>query len=466
MDHPKLLLYAVLLCACLSLMGCQRSEAPSPTPPAPQRIEVPVTVEVTRIITQQIVVEATPTPPQACRPESLDQAEEIRIGAIVPLSKPGAARYGFSMQAALTIAATDVNDSGGIQGKPVRLITYDSAGIPERAAQYAQRLITQDCVSAIVGIFHSNVGMAVAQVAHTFGIPLVVAEARADEITAQTLPEVFRIGPTNSMVGRWPAEWMASTGDRNGDGRLLAVLLAENSTYGQILDERLRQWLPQFGIETQTLPVDLPADDFTSVIARIVAMDTLPDAIFLLVQGESALNLAQQLLGAGIGPQRQTVLVMNSVALNSPLFWQRVPEGTGTVVARVGAWESTVGEMGRAFAGKYRQYFDTWPEGYAFTAYDSLRLVADALNRATTPAGDDLITALEESDVELAGGHYYFPYGRANPPDGETVPAYMWHQWPDYPLLFLQYTEAGQDAAAMPIIWPEKYRTEEAPASR
>ena len=75
------------------------------------------------------------------------------------------------------------------------------------------------------------------------------------------------------------------------------------------------------------------------------------------------------------------------------------------------------------------------------------------------------IAALEETDFDLAAGHYYFPYGSANPPSGD-VPAFMWQQWPDVPLLFLQYTGANQHSDDIEVIWPEAYRTSDGPIVR
>ena len=77
------------------------------------------------------------------------------------------------MQTALNIAVTELNDGGGISGKPVRLITYDSAGMPARGAEFAERLITQDCAVGLVGIYHDDVALAVAEVAQEYGVPLI-----------------------------------------------------------------------------------------------------------------------------------------------------------------------------------------------------------------------------------------------------------------------------------------------------
>ena len=74
-----------------------------------------------------------------------------------------------------------------------------------------------------------------------------------------------------------------------------------------------------------------------------------------------------------------------------------------------------------------------------------------------------LVAALETSDLELAAGRYRFPVNSAHPPDGATTPDYLWHQWQDPPLLYLQYGAAEQPPATMDVIWPPTYRTSEGP---
>jgi branched-chain amino acid transport system substrate-binding protein len=88
--------------------------------------------------------------------------------------------------------------------------------------------------------------------------------------------------------------------------------------------------------------------------------------------------------------------------------------------------------------------------------------MADAIERAGSLDPDAIIQALEETDMELAAGRYYFPYGIKNPPSGD-VPDFMWHQWPDVPLLFLQYTEPNQHSDDVEVIWPAAYRTTDGP---
>jgi branched-chain amino acid transport system substrate-binding protein len=304
--------------------------------------------------------------------------------------------------------------------------------------------------------------MAVTDVAHRYGIPVIIAEAGADDITGRGYPEVFRLAPSYSMLAQQPALWLSEVGDYNQDGVTTATVIAENSTTASALIDAVVANLVDASIETDMLRVDLPSSDFSSVVARLVAREQLPDAIFIYVKGQPALLLQSELLAAGIGPQRSTLLVQNHAGLNSAQFWKDVPDGAGTVVLRTGAWASTLTSHGHDFVIKYDQYAGKWPESYAFASYDAMCLLAEALRTAPSWKGSDLVTALEASDLELTSGRISF----ANSRSSDTSPtSYLWHQWADSQILYLQYTEADQSAKAMPVIWPPQHRISQVQAA-
>jgi branched-chain amino acid transport system substrate-binding protein len=368
---------------------------------------------------------------------------------------------GFAMQTAFTLAVDDINAAGGIAGKQVRLVTYDTANSAELGALYAERLITLDCASVLVGGYHNPVALAVKEIAHQYGTPVIFTAASVDELTQGQYAEVFRIAPSVTMMAQMPGKWLSAVGDFNQDGENFIALVAEDTTENLTMREQVEQWLSSYGVRCEAILVDLPTNDFSSVIARIVAFERVPDAVFIGLTGDVAFDLQQQMLNARIGPQQKTLLVTNASALNDQLFWSRVPDGVYTVVSKMGPWYSTITVLGAQFVERYRPYFDRWPEAPAFAAYDAVQLAADAIGRANSLVPAEIIAALETSDVELAAGRYTFPYNSNNPPDGKEIPTHLWHQWLDAPLLYLQYSEPNQPASVMPVIWPSVYRTGE-----
>jgi branched-chain amino acid transport system substrate-binding protein len=418
-------------------------------------------VEVTRVFTQEVVVTATPTPPAACAAAGDPAATEAVVGVLAPFSQNAAWPKALGMQAGIGLAVEDINQAGGVTGKPLRAAIADTAGDPALAARLAESLITEDCASALVGGFTLEESAAIRQVSELYGVPFIIVEATADELTSDSPATVFRIAPAATMLAQMPAQWFNSVGDFNGDGTVHVTLIVENTPNGDKTLEQTIQALTAANIPYDFLRVDVPTQDFSPQIARIVASEQTPDAIFVYVGGDLALTVLRQLLDAGISPQKGTLLVAGRSALDGELFWQLVPDGAYTVVSRRGPWNTSLTPMGQGFVERYRQYSSQWPEPVAFAAYDAIHLLADAAQRSGSMVPKDLLNALETTDVTLASGYYHFPFNSQRPPNGQLEPAYLWHQWPDPPLLYMQYREPLQDPATIDIIWPPLYRTVE-----
>lgn len=457
------LLALLLLAVWLATSGCgapRDSATAATSPELPLIVTVPITVEVTRLVMTERVVIATPEPPVACAPNDLDDADEVVIGAILPLSQPASLSNALAVQTALTIAADEINAAGGIAGKPLRIWFADSNGDSQRAALLANEAIVEQCAAALIGASSSDSAAAALEVAHTHGRPYVILEATDDTLTATQYPEVFRLAPSNSMLTAMYGEWLAAVGDYNGDGKVSALLLVEDSESGTQQSRRIGAMFDAQGISWDAYPVELPSNDFSSLIARIVVKEEMPDAIYIRFNGDSSTVLHRQLLENGVGPLKKSLIVRMRAALDSDQFWQQMGEnGVFTVVTRVGPWSGTVNERGAAFAGAFARYFDRWPEVQAFAAYDSLHLLADAITRAQSLAPETLIEALERSDITLASGHYSFPVTAQTAREEAPAAPWMWHQWLETPLVFLQYTAPLQSSSNMAVLWPPAYAT-------
>jgi len=426
----RIIRYALPLLAMIALLAAQ---CPAPSPEATKPPE------------------ATTAPAGRCAATDITKVEEILIGGTAPLSAPGSVTGGLAMQWALNIAVQHINDAGGIRGKPVNLILYDTEGLPERGTAVMERLITQDCVVGVVGEYHSAAGLTMKEVAHKYHVPLVLAETWNDKITACQYPEVFRIAPASSMVAAADANYLQDLGAK------YVVIVAENSDYGVPAAKQTTEKLTARGIKSETFLAEMGTQDFAPVITRIQAGDK-PDVVLVLLTGETSYNFEQQSAEAGLAPSKDTICIANQVAINSKDFWTNVPDGNYCAFRKVGLVPALANDVTKKFEADYRKRFDRFPESYALEAYDAMMIMANAIERANSLDPDAIIAALEATDITLAQGHYTFPYGTKNPVPADQ-PDWMWHQWPDVAVLFLQYYEKDQSGDNAAVVWPKKYQT-------
>ena len=378
----------------------------------------------------------------------------IKIGALAPLSAPGAVVGGEAMRIAMQIAEDDLNAAGGILGRPVEVIIEDSEGLPERGTAVMEKLINQDEVVAVGGGYHSSVGVASKEVARENGVPVVFAETWNDTITSVKYDEIFRIAPLSSEVSAVDVNFVKTLPNIEK-----VVILTENTDYGIPAAEDTTNGLAEAGIEAVTFGVDIGTQDYAGIIERIKA--EAPDMISVLATGEAAYNFQQQAAEAGIGPG-DVPMLCNQVSLESKAFWTNVPDGNFCFVRRIGLPVSLYNESAQAFFAKYQELTGKdAAESYALEAYDSIMIIAQAIEEAGNTDSGAIIDALEGITHEGTLGTITFPYGRSNAPADAGVEDKFWHQWPEPAITIVQYQEEGQDSSLAPIVYPDTYKTHE-----
>jgi ABC-type branched-subunit amino acid transport system substrate-binding protein len=399
--------------------------------------------------------------------------EVIKFGGIAPMSAPGAVAGGVAMDWAFKQAAADINADCGIQidgvNYQLEVITGDSEGSPERGQAVAERLIQEDGVNGMVGVYHSAVGLATMGVMQENHIPTVFSEPWNDNVSANGIIEydgnpprmddgidyIFRIAPSSSMVGSVVTDWLISLGVKD------VILIVENTDYGQpaAADEQAR--LEAAGVTVEKLDIELGTEDFVPILSRIQARPEAPDAVRIVVTGETSFNLTEQMAELGIAPTVDTICVTNQIAFQSEQFWATVPDGNYCAFNRVGIIPSLFNDIATKLNDNYEAEFGDIVASFAMESYDSVLLLADAMERAGSYTdADAIVAALEASDIELSQGRYYFTYGSQNPDLPEGTPAYMWHQWPDPIVTVMQYFEKDQSSLDAAVVYPEVYQTQ------
>ena len=376
----------------------------------------------------------------------------IKLGGMAPLSAPGTVVGGEAMRDAMLIAEEDINAAGGVLGCDVEVVIVDTEGLPEKATAVMEKLITQDGVAAVGGGYHSSVGVASKDVADARGIPVVFAETWNDTITGDKQKYIFRIAPLSS--------WASATIWKHSlltPGIEKVAILTENTDYGIPAAEETTVGLKSGGVEAVTFSVDIGTQDYAGIVERMKAED--PDMIIVLATGEAGYNFTQQAADAGIGPM-DIPFHAGQVSLESKAYWENVPDGNFAFVQRIGVPENLFNEKAQNFARVYKERTGKAAvESYAMEAYDSIAILAQAINEAGSTDGDAIVAALENISHDGTLGRIYFPYGTQKDPGDDGKGDEWWHQWPDPALTVIQYQKEGQNSVDSPIVYPDAYKT-------
>jgi len=310
----------------------------------------------------------------------------IKIGYFGDLSGP-TFNFGRSAINGVLLAAAEINQLGGINGRQIDVVIDDDKGSPEEAARLTAKLIDQDKVVAIIGGGTSGNNRAAAPKAFASHIPLI-APSSTDPAVTQAGDYIFRACFVDSFQG----EVMAAFATNTLKAKKAAILFDFNSPYGRGLTEFFELSFAKLGGQIVNKQSYTQGDaDFKGQLSSIKAAE--PDVIYIpgyygdvavIAKQARALGLIQPLLG-GDGWDAPELWQLGGDALNNSYI---------TTHYSVDNPSPTI----QSFVHEYKQrYGNLVPDAHAALAYDATRLLFDAIKRAGTTDGASVRDALAQT---------------------------------------------------------------------
>jgi branched-chain amino acid transport system substrate-binding protein len=162
--------------------------------------------------------------------------QPIKIGYLAALTGDFAA-YGITELNMAKLVVGDINKKGGINGRPIELIPYDTKTRNEDAVNAVRRMIDSDKVVAIVGANSSGINIATAPIVDRGKIPQIGTAATNPIVTVdgsgKVRPYSFRICFTDPYQGALGANLAYTTLKKTK----AAILYNVGSDYAQGLRE-------------------------------------------------------------------------------------------------------------------------------------------------------------------------------------------------------------------------------------
>jgi ABC-type branched-subunit amino acid transport system substrate-binding protein len=305
------------------------------------------------------------TPPSATGPERTEQPA-IRIGALVPLTRPGWIEAGRHLLAGLELAACDINDAGGVDGKPLELVVRDTAADPQRAAAAVDDLARLG-VAALAGEYHSVAARAAAARADALGLPFLCSSAVVDALTEQPTHWVARLAPAQSHGWQIYADFLL----RAGHSRI--TLATEPSVYWASGARILRDYLTPRGGTV----VELDTRSFAPAAMCKELLEDRATALLLLVGApEPAVSIVR-----AIRRDPRLAEIMIGAPAGQPEFgeWATSLGQAGAAVSFLRYLPERLGPLGARIEAALRERLDRAPSFVAFEGYDTIAVLAAVL---------------------------------------------------------------------------------------
>ncbi|HET7903231.1 MAG TPA: ABC transporter substrate-binding protein [Candidatus Eisenbacteria bacterium] len=288
----------------------------------------------------------------------------IRVGVLVPLSRPGWVDAGRQLLAGFELAASHVKDRGGIRGRPLELLVRDTAADP-RKGEAAVDELAELGVAAVAGEYHSVVARAVALRADATGVPFLCSSAVLDALTDQPTDRVARLPPPQSRGWRRYAEFLL------GLGHECVGIAAEPSLYWESGTRILRDHLESHHRRVlQFQARELAPEELCTELAEGGAT-----ALVLLVGNP---ELAASFVGKVRSDERLSKMLIGAPAGQPELTdWQARLGADCASIPFLRYLPESLTPLGTSVASALREELQAEPSFVAFEGYDTLATLAD-----------------------------------------------------------------------------------------
>jgi branched-chain amino acid transport system substrate-binding protein len=309
-------------------------------------------------------------------------AAPIPIGVSAPLTAQFA-QDGVWMKNGISLAAKQINDRGGIKGRPVRLYFEDDQGPnPTAAANAVTKLITEYNVVAMLGPHFTPAMLPVEPMLAQYKVPALTG-ATGPVVTQQHNPFVFRVRLNDSSGAALLVKYLVQTLGWKKIG-----LAYVNTAFGQSGGNAVKAALAQYNIKPAAIQTHLDSTkDFTSQLLKF--QQAAVDGIIVWTDDQP---------GGLIAKQRETLGMKFGLAGSTTFSQPPFLSLAGNAANGVYAITDFVGDNDSAeivaWKKLYSGVYGEAPELYSSTYYDAMNLLAWAMNQAASITGPDIREAL------------------------------------------------------------------------
>jgi branched-chain amino acid transport system substrate-binding protein len=336
-------------------------------------------------------------------------AGPVKIGVIYPLTG-NAASAGQSARDAVHLGVDIINDAHpelknlplaataglpGLGGAKLELDEADHQGNPQVGQQQTLRLITQDHVAAMLGSYQSSVSLVATAVAERQGVPFLVADSVASNITGRGFKWTFRTTP---IAPDFAKAYFDFLNDIKKSGRKIDTIAVvnENTDYGTSVGASIVEAAKIANIKVGAqIAYNANSSDVT---AQVLQLKTLqPDAVVFVSYTADIILYFKTMKNLDYLPP---IIIGDDSGFSDPAF---IPNAGDLAQGAINRSAFDIGKPGSSsyivnqmFKTKYgRDLDDTsarWLQGFF--------VLADAINRAGSTEPDKIQAALKATDLK------------------------------------------------------------------
>lgn len=355
-------------------------------------------------------------------PEETAAADPVYIGVVMPLSGTMADQGNQDVDG-IKLAVKHINDAGGIKslgGAKIELVIEDATSDSAQTKNVVERLLSQQSVSAVLGVSSSGITLPSCPVFEKYEVPLITG-CQTNELTESGYKYVFQHTVKNRNSGGTQVDFFLWLNEKQGgESAKTCAIIYENQPSAVSNRDGIIERLKDTDLQVvydESYPQGIT--DASSIAMKMKNANA--DVVFFYGAITETALIRNAMLGVGYNP-----LFIGGAGTAWPSFAKQMSDGAEGLVSvvnanydlKAGMEDPTWKAIGEEFMATYG-YFMT---EHGTNNYVALQIAAQALENAASrdpKAVREALSTLKMDHPNMPGGVIEFdetgynPYARA-----------------------------------------------------
>jgi branched-chain amino acid transport system substrate-binding protein len=330
----------------------------------------------------------------------------IRIGALYPLTG-NIASTGLDCRRGAELAVDIINGKYDLDlpfarteglpnlgGAKLELIFADTKGEPKNGIAEVERLVADEKVVAIIGAYQSSVTKTASQAAERLKIPYVCSDSSSPTLTQRGFTYFFRASPHDALFARDQFNFLKDMEKSKNQKVQTIAVLYENTEFGSNVGKEVVKLAQEYGYKlVADISYAANATDVTSEVGQLIKAN--PDVLMHASYITDAILFTKTFKEMGFKPKA----IMTFAGYIEPAYLPAVKADGNDIIVRstfaldLAKRKPVIAKVNELFKKKY----GTDMSENAARSFTAPFVLADAINRAKTTAGEAVVKALGET---------------------------------------------------------------------